>query len=320
MADYLAPVLFSDQTALLADQVVLIDEMAEALSDMTDPISTGMVRMRGDLAGSNSSKLVSIWIDNVGFNERFTAMDTETGPIPESAWSEIPDDITIGRYGLAKSQSYQSQAQASPGRFNVSKSAIQVVRSWMATVRYLAAVRASTISTVIGTSGVAWSLDNELALLAALRETPGVTGSGRRILGNRHPKQVTQLINSMRNDPLYQGQYAALLAQVQTAGNNGTLDIIGQTVIQTEDTVTDGTDYLGGAWLEGAMGLAVCSTGSIRVSDPGSAAYFPDMGMILQFEAEGNTAKTRFDANAWIGVDLISESLLPARRIRSTAS
>ncbi len=68
MADYLAPVLFSDQTALLADQVVLIDEMAEALSDMTDPISTGMFRMRVDLSGSNSSNLVSIFIDNFRFN------------------------------------------------------------------------------------------------------------------------------------------------------------------------------------------------------------------------------------------------------------
>lgn len=320
MADYTAPVLFSDQTALLADQVVLIDEMAEALADVTDPISTGMVRMVGDLAGSNSSKLVSIWVDNVGFNERFTEMDTETGPIPESAWSEILDDITVGRYGLAKSQSYQSQAQSSPGRFSVSKAAAMVVQSWMSTVRYLAAVRASTISTVIGTSGVAWSLDNELALSAAMRETVGVIGSGRRVLGNRHPKQITQLLNSLRNDPLYQGLAAQYMAQVEQAGNNGVLQIMGQTVIQTTDTVSDGTDYLGGAWLEGAMGLAVCSQGSVRVANPQAAAYYPGMGMILEFRSAGNTAKSGFDANALIGVDLVSESLLPARRIRSTAS
>lgn len=320
MADYTAPVLFSDQTALLADQVVLIDEMVEALADVTDPIATGMVRMVGDLAGSNSGKLTSIWVDGIGFNDQFTAMDTETGPIPESAWSEILDDITIGRYGLSKSQSYQSQAQASQGRFNVSMAAQAVVRTWMRQVRLLAATRASTISTVIGTSGVAWSFDNELALAAAMRETAGVIGSGRRTLGNRHPKQITQLLNSLRNDPTYAGLAMQYMQQVEQAGNNGSIQILGQTVIQTDDTVTDGTDYLGGAWLEGAMGLAVCSTNSIRVSEPGAAVYFPGMGMILQFDSEGNTAKTRFDANAWLGVDLVSESLLPARRIRSTAS
>lgn len=307
------------QTAGLGQSHIFAAQRVQlALMDTLSFRATGMISLRGDLAGTGSDTLRMTEIDGVGFGVRFSAMGSETDAVDPSTFTLGYSEVTVAQYGLSHAQTFHDQVLSRDAGYGLADMVRLVPCSVEATLRYLACVAGSGISGVIGSATTPLDVDAWLALSTGVRETSGAAalGAPRATLA---PQQLTQLIEAFRAEPAY-GESIAEFASVQglTAPFVPNLAGLGIDVVLTDDVQQSGGAYQGFAGSPGFMGWARASTDRILPLGAVGAMYMPEVGLIIVPITDGHGNSTaQYVAYMWCGVAVGSANLSYQTRIRS---
>lgn len=318
MATVTSPGSFSQTQGTVGQSYVFAaEDIREEITERLDVLGLGIVQGIGDLQGTGSDTIRVTRYGGVGFAEAMTAMASETDPISPTGWTLGNDTLTIGRYGMAKEQTYQDQILSRSATIGLGELKSMVPMSWLATLRSLTATAGSTFASGYGTSGAAWTFDDELELIAGFRETEGFD-SAMGVVSLRHPEQYTDLVNSIRNEPGLQfPEIVERLMGIGASGADGAIQFLGIRNFGSWDVPTSGGDHVGCAYVPGALVFGVASTTPVRVQNPELAMYIPDYGLLIEEKSSGGVATGRYNANAWLGVAKISATLAPQFKITS---
>lgn len=317
----LSPSSFAQAQADLGYSYVFAAQaMLEELTETLNVLDLGLMPAVGDFEMSGSDTVRITRYGGIGYAERMTAMASETDPIVATGHTTDFDTLTVARYGLAKEETLQAMVLGRSDRVTLELMQSKVPQSYASTLRYLLCVSGSGLTNSIGTSGAAWTYDDELELRAYYAETEGwETLAARRVFSMRHPEQFTDLGLSMRNEPMFQG--SAVLERILGVipGNGGAIDVLGIQSHGSHDVQVSGGDHVGFSWVEGGIIYGRPSTASLagRVSDDGDNLIIPDMGTILRRTGSGKEAQERFDVNSWVGVDTVADVLAPKTKLIS---
>jgi hypothetical protein len=306
---------------LAYDYVFAEAELLVAMHDALDPIATGMVALIGDVAGSRSDTIRITNVDNVGMARRMAELATETDAIPASSFLQGYTEATVGLYGLAHEESFQSQILGTNRGVDLMTLMALAPGSFLATLRYLGAVTGATIGTVIGSASSYMSIDDLLALQAAVLGTPGALSRGTPSM-TLHPNQYAKLLASARNEPAFQGSAAdfATLNTLQPGAFYRNVLGLGMDARLTEDVQTSGGGYQGFAGSPGFLGWVRASTANIRPAGvTGEARYIPEYGLFIQGVDRGTNGAARYEARAWMGTALGSEDVFFQRKLYTKA-
>lgn len=314
MAAFSAPVQHADTESTLGYSAVYAAEITMALEEMLDPASLGLITGVGDLAGTGSDTLNLTYLDGIGWGESFTALSTETEDIPLTGFTAVNDTVTIGRYGLAKSETYQYRILGRVPQTFLDSLVGLVPSSLARTIHEQMTSKFTSVSGVAGTSGAAYTFDDELDLLALFNETEGFQGDA---ITQRHPEQWTDLYESMRNEPGYQTpEMMAMLFQLR--GQGAASNFLGySSAVSTNRVTQSGGDHIGCAYAPGAFVLARASTASLANENPGAEIVAPQLGLYIARTSTARNGQGRFDAQAWFGIAQRSVAVAPAFRVRS---
>ncbi len=301
------------------------EEILALMAEELDVFGVGLVRGVGDLMGTGSDTLRLRYFDGVGAAEVFQPMASETEEIVPTGYSAGNDTVTIARYGLAKEETYQNAILSDPAVSD--KLALEALvpllpASWVATVRDLWAAELATFSDSVGDAGLPWTVDHELELIAYFREIPGYSPRrhGLPVTG-RGVKQLTQLRNSLRNEPYLQASGNMLDGLLGLGGEDGGgFTFYGLRNVGSHAITVQGGDNVGGAYIPGAIAYCVAGTTPAPVQDPARSLFIPEYGMVVERRSSDLSATARVTANAWLGLAKRSASLFPQTKIRSIAS
>ena len=298
---------------VLAQQALL-----EALQDKLDPIATGMVSLKGDVAGTMSDTIRIAEVDDIGFARKFSSLATETDAIAASAFTLGYTEVSVGLYGLAHEETFQGQVLGSNRGVTLDDLIAAVPGSLLATLRELACVTGATISSSVGSASTYLSIDDALDLVTEVRATPGAADNGP-IRVTTDPAAIDKLLRSARTEPAFQNSAAefAALMRIQAGQVYPNLLGLGMDWMGTDDVQQSGGGYQGFATSFGGVGWARASTGAIRPSGMGRAMYMPEYGLFIQEIDRGENGKARYEARAWIGTALGSANVFFQRRLIS---
>lgn len=307
------------ETAGLTYAYVLANQaLLEALADTLDPLATGMLALKGDVANTMSDTIRIGEVDDIGFARRFTALSNETDAITASAFSLGYTEVAVGLYGLAHEESYQSQILGSNKGVDLDTLISKVPQSLLATLRYLGCVTGATISSTVGSATTYLSVDDALDLATEVRSTPGAAARGAiRVVTDT--AAIDKLLRSFRTEPAFQASVEAFsnLMKIQPGEIYPNLGGLGMDWLGTDDTQQSGGGYQGFATTPGGIGWARASTGNIRPTGTGKAMYMPEYGLFIQEVDRGENGKARYEARAWIGTALGSANVFFQRRLLS---
>jgi hypothetical protein len=297
------------------------ERIRQEITEKLDVVGKGLVVLYGDLQGAGSDTLRVTRFGGVGFAEQFTAMADETSPIVATGFTLGSDSITIGRYGLAKEQTYQDQILQRAETVGLDDMANLVPASLLATMRASVCTIGSTFATGAGAAAAAWTYDNELDLIRMFHETEGfesaVTDNGAPV-AIRHPEQYTDLRASIRNEPGLQGSaelQMKLLGLQREEG--GAFTFLGLRNLSSFDVPESGGGWVGCAYVPGAIGWAVASTIPITVENPDRTTWVPEYGIVIERRSTGDIATAKFVANAFFGLAKLDATLFPQFKITS---
>lgn len=316
-----SPVTFGQQQT---DLGVAFQFAAEAidmeLTEQLDVIGLGLVRGIGDLAGSGTDTLRAVHYGGVGHAETFQSLN-ETEAIVPTGYTSDYDTLTIGRYGLAKEESYQAailQTPAAKAALGLDALALKLGQSWIATIRTLWAAELATFTDSVGTTGVVWNMDDELDLAASFREREGYDPVVHGLpVAARHPLQFTQLGNAVRSEPGLANNAALIESFMGIEKLGKPFGFLGLQNVASHDVVSSGGDLIGGAYVPGAVAFCVASTSPAPVQDPTRTIYLPNWGLLIEFRSNPDGAVAKVTANAWLGMNIRSRLVYPATKIRS---
>ena len=316
----LAPSSFAQAQADLGFAYVFAaQEIREEIVERLNVLDMGLVDAVGEFTASGSDTLRLTRYGGLGFAERMQAMASETDPIVATGHTTAFDTLTVARYGLAKEETLQGMVLNRADSVSLDLMQAKVPQSFLATIRHQLAVAGSQLAGSVGTSGAAWTYDDELELRAAFIETLGFDTLGQTVYSVRHPEQFTDLANSLRSEPAFQG--SDLLRQLLglVRGDGGAIDVLGLRSFGSFDVQESGGDHQGFAYVGGALIWGAPSTAGLqgKVSDTGDHVIIPEIGTILRRTGEGRTATERFDVNSWFGVDSVDPSLFPSFKLVS---
>lgn len=295
--------------------VFLMMLLQSALEEELDAMDLGLSLAMGDLAGSGSDTARVTRVDGLGWGERFSAVGAETGSVAASGWELDSDTVTIGRYSLIKADSYLHQILHVPGQdVDQERLARELAASWRNTLKYLVAQAVGTFATGAGTSGTAWTYDDELELIALFHETDGFDPSIHTVRSIRAAKTFTQLRDSIRNEPGLQGSaelQQALMGLGGPKGQGGSFSFLGIDNHKSKDVVSSGGDYVGGAYVDGAIAHVHASTAPAQQTEDPDPIYLPDTGLMIERTADAETTVSKIVGNGWMGVDKLSSDYAP---------
>lgn len=237
-----------------------------AMASDVDVESMGLIRAVGDLSGSGSDTMTSVFLDGVGANAEMSPLDTETSqPIP-SAYTLGIDAVTVGFYGYSNDMTMKGLMLAHPDRILTMDKAIELAPSlYRSTVAGLVADAGATISTAIGSAATALSVDDLLDLVAAIEQTPGANKrAGGMPKLDLHSVQLSQLKASMRSEPSMQAAYDAFVA-AQGVSDDVTPNFmrLGFDLLKSDKIGTSGGAYQGFCVAAGGLALARASYASV---------------------------------------------------------
>jgi len=284
-------------------------EIAERL----DLLQLGVIPLVGDLAGSGSDTVRVTRIGAVGWAEAMATMGSETAAITATGFTTGFDVVTIARHGLSKEESYTAQILGREGMAMLEALKGLIPESWLKTFRQKVATAMAGFTGTVGNTGLAWTFDDELDLVAFFHETEGFEGEAVTI---RHPEQYTDLRASIRNEPNFQFPEISQALQGLRPGG-GAVDFLGFRNFASFDVTASGGDHQGGAFAPGAIGWAVASTAPVQVEDPDQAMVIPSIGLVCERKSTGNTATAQWDANAYFGVASADPTIAPQVRLIS---
>lgn len=319
MPTILPPASFAQQQGTVGlPYVYAADAIRQELVEQLNVLQMGLLVGVGDLAGRGSDVVRVTRYGGIGFAEAMTAMADETSAVPTTGHTVNNDTVTIGRYGLAKEETYQNQALGMAEALGLDDMAQRAPDSWLKTLRQNLCVAGATFASGVGTSGLAYTYDDELELVASFHETEGFDAS-RGVITVRHPEQYTDLRNSARNEPGLQNDAALFLSLQGLAQgmSQGAFNHLGMRNHSSHDVITSGGDHVGFAYVPGALAWVVASTMAITPENPAMTTWVPEFGIILERKATAEQATAKFVMNAWFGVDTLDASLFPQFTITS---
>lgn len=297
--------------------VFAAEAIRQKIVERLNVLQAGLAFGVGQLAGSGSDTVRLPYFGGVGFAEELQAMTGESDAIVPSGWDTGYDEVTLGRYGLAKEQTYQDQILQTAEAIGLSDLEAMVPDSYLATVRSSLATVASTFASGAGAAAAAWTMDDELELVSLFHETEGFTASMRPVT-MRHPEQFTDLRLSIRNEPAFQGDSALMQALLGLATDDqGAFNFLGFRNFSSHAVPTSGGGHVGGAYIPGAIGLVTANTLPIEVENPAKTVFIPDLGIVIERKSTGEIATARFAANAWFGLAKASADVFPQFKITS---
>lgn len=319
MATILPPSSFAQNQATVGHAYVFAGEkIRQEITERLNVLGLGLVMGVGDLAGSGSDVIRITRFGGIGFAEQMTAMADETQAIASSGHTIAHDTVTIGRYGLAKEQTYQDQILGRAEAIGLDDMASRAPNSFLATLRNLVAAAGATFSSGVGTSGSAYTYDDELELVASFHETEGFDAA-MGVVSLRHPEQYTDLRNSIRNEPGLNND-SALQQRILGLGDGSdpaSFDFLRIRNHSSHDVPTSGGDHVGCAYVPGAIAWVVASTMRVEPEDPSKTVYVPEFGLVIERKSTAEVATAKFVSNAWFGVDTLDASLFPQFTITS---
>jgi hypothetical protein len=288
-------------------------EIRRELADMLNVLQLGVVPLVGDAAGTGSDTIRVTRLGGVGWAEAMATLGSETAPITPTGFTTGFDVVSIARHGLAKEESYTAQILGREPAAMLEGLKALIPESWLKTFRQKVATAGASFADTVGTTGTVWTFDDELDLVAYFNETEGFEGNAVTM---RHPEQMTQLRESIRNEPNF--QFPEITSALQSLRPGGTfVDFLGFRNFATHDVTNAGGDHQGFAFAPGAIGWAVASTLGVKVEDPEQALVIPEFGLVCEWKSTGNEATAQWDANAYFGVATADPSVAPQARIIS---
>lgn len=296
-------------------------QIRRELAEQLNVLQMGLVSGVGDVAATGSDTLRVVRFGGLGFAEEMQSLSSETEAIVPSGYTLGEDEVTVGRYGLAKAQTYAEQGQQRPGMVDLELMIAQAPASWLKSLRSAVVTSGSTFSASSGTTGAVYTMDDELDMIAAFHETEGFDPMVHRPVTIRRPGQFTDLRESIRNEPGFQADSQLMQSLMGLGGNSGdaqgAFQFLGFRNFSSHDVPASGGDWLGCAYVPGAIAWCVMSTASIRTANPGATMVIPEFGIILEEKSQGGIASGSFDMNAWFGVANLDPTLFPQRKLRS---
>ncbi len=314
MATHTPPTLFSSTGGDVGFPFIFAEQdIRTELADSLNVLELGVVPLVGDLAGAGSDTVRVTRIGGIGWQLPMATMGSEVAPITPSSFRTGFDTVTIARHGLAMQESYTNQILSREPAVLLEELKARLPASWMKTFRQKVAAAGAGFTGAVGNTGLAWTFDDELDLVAFFHETEGFQGDA---ITMRHPEQYTDLRESIRVEPNFQFPEITIALQgLKPSG--GAVDFLGFRNFATFDIVDSGGDHQGFAMAPGAIGWAVASTLGVKVEDPDRAIFVPEFGLVCEQKTDGNVATGQFDANAYFGVATADPSIAPQTRLVS---
>ena len=286
------------------------------LEDALNVQQTGLVRLVGDAAGTGSDTLRVTNIGGIGFNEPMTALASETAAITPSPFDLGYSTVTIADYGLAYEESYKAQILGREPAAMLDALVQTMPDSFLRTLRDLVGTTIAGFSVAVGNTSDPMSFDFYLDFLQASRET---LGSGRPVV-MLHPRQMTQLIESVRSEgalSLNVSEFGALTG-LQDSQVYANAFGMGADIMISDSVTTGGGAYIGGGYSVGGVGYAVGSTAGVRARGI-DAIRLPEFGTIITFPSSSSTnGKETAEARSFLGVAAGSSDVFLQRRILSS--
>lgn len=319
MPAILPPASFAQQQATVGLPYVYTGEaIRQELVERLNVLGMGLLVGVGDLQGRGSDVIRITRYGGIGFAEAMTAMADETSPVPTTGHTVNNDTVTIGRYGLAKEETYQNQILQMAEQLGLDDMAQKAPNSWLKTLRQNVCTAGATFASGVGVSGAAYTYDDELDLVSSFHETEGFDASAG-VVSVRHPEQYTDLRASIRNEPGLQND-ANLFLALQGLGSGtdqGAFNFQGMRNFSSHDVTQSGGDHIGFAYVPGALAWVVASTLAAEPEDPAKTVWVPEFGIILERKSTSEVASAKFVMNAWFGVDTLDPTLFPQFKITS---
>jgi hypothetical protein len=295
------------------------NKIRQEITEQLNVLGMGLVSLEGELTGQGSDTLRVTRFGALGFAETMTAMTTETQAITPTGYTINSDSITIGRYGLAKEQTYQDQMLQRAEAVGLAQMGALAPQSWLATMRDALCTVGASFASGAGTSGSAWDYDEELELIALFHETEGFDPAVHFPVTVRHPEQYTDFRNAIRNEPGLQNDASLQQALLGLAGKEagGAFNFLGLRNFASHDVDASGGDHVGFAYVPGAIAWVTASTLPIAVANPATTVFIPEFGIVIEYKSTGSIATAAFDMNAWFGLAKLSATIAPQFKITS---
>lgn len=316
-----APVSFDAVQGVGATPTFVSTDILElAMQDTINPVSTGMVALKGDLAGSGSDEMRILFMDGLGYGERFAALGSETDrPTPTGSVLGY-STLTIATQGLAKSQTWRQTQLGKSGQFVSMEQMIQEIpNSFLATLRYKAAVAGSAVGTIIGSASDALTASDWYALRTAAISQRGA-GKRGRIRATLHPAQLNQLSNSFQSEP-------SVITNLEAFRSVAGVDLgeywenwlgFGVDIAITDDVVNSGGAFHGFAGTPGFMGWGRASTSRLNIPAALDPVRVDAYGLLMYRAIDQAMNRTdQIEAIAEIGIALGDSTVYFQRRLRS---
>lgn len=314
MATLSPPILHSDAEGQLGRPFDFLgDAIALELAENFDVTMNGLVVMLGDLSGSGSDTGRLRRATGFGWSTTFSDMATETDPIVATAIQAAYDSITIGRVGLAFEESF-TRAVLADDPISVEYLAQSFLSSYLATVRSKLAAQVASFSTNVADATATLDVDDWIALRNAFENTTGFAGMANALL---KPRQVGYLRSSIRAETGLQFPEPHEAYQRLQVNNGLRMSYLGIDIYASGDITTSSGDDFGGAWVPGAVGMAVGDASGIGDISDANGQVVPGWGIVITRKTDGQSATKRVDGNALLGLTTISPNVAPQFLIRN---
>ena len=309
MAALTQPLDSSSSTAQLGLNHIVAEEIRMELAEKLNVWQLGVVPLVGDFAGAGTTTIRVTHVGGIGWDAKMVSMPTETS-------------LTLGRYGLAFSESFQNRIVSQPNvRAAMGGDAFraQAANTWFATFRERVCVTGATIGTSVGSAATTLSVDNLIALATAFNTTDGAEDGGAPVV-MLDPQQIEEAKASARSEPAFQGDLAGFTSVQGVAGRiyDNFLGL-GMTVVGTGDVQQSGGAYQGFAFQRGGIGYGVASTSPLQLGPGSNPVYVDEYGLVVYDVNNGlNQQTAQVNALAFMGFALGSTDVYFQRRVLST--
>ncbi len=287
-------------------------QIEQELHDMLDPFEASLqvASLVGDASQSGSDVLRVTYIGGVGMQRTMTALASETDAAPLASIRTGYSSLTVAPYGIADSETYFQQALNREPAVSLDAIVAQTPGTVAATIRnQICAQGAAITANTAGAAGTQLSVDDMLDLMALARSA----FARGPLTGMVHPKQINDLIESMRAEPGFQGSAAdferatSLPIGVQVVPNVLGLRL---TLGITGDVDTSGGAHMGFVTDPGGIGWGRASTAPVRPANTVGAIYIPEFGVLIEESMSAqNNQQRRVNAYAYLGFALADSSV-----------
>lgn len=317
MAVLNSPLLAADAESSIGRSYQYLPGMIrQQLAERFDVAAGGLIVSVGDVAGSGSDTVRTRRATGYGWSKAMASLASETQAIAASPVTVGVDDITIGRQGLAFSESFQHAIQ-DDAMLQIDDLAGYMVDSYLATLRSLLCTTGATFSTNSADPAATLDVNDWIALRADFEETAGFDGRAVAVL---HPVQVAHLRSSIRSETALQYPESFELYQRMQAEAGFRFTFLGIDIYASQDVSLSGGDYYGFAYQPGAIAYATGSTAQMGDLSDANPILVPEWGIVVTRKTDGQSATKRVDANAFVGVGKLDPTLFAQFLIRSNAT